>query len=224
MARFGPILLTLLFFIACSYLSRLHQTTLQHPKKLPKACRGKESVLALLDTPKNCRVLTTTTKKRHVLGMTTCNVEDLCDQLPQYKQLKRSYGTHPIVSPQQHPVDPDTPIRVVGLPGTTEAVAHLLQQGDRVVEQQTVLPGPWNNNGVSVCVVRDPFRWMGSMVRRLFFQLMMRSSYRHLTLVFSAAIPPTISTGYRALPTTVPTWSPPAKIPFSPANASAHIK
>ena len=140
----------------------------------PKACRGKEPVLSLLEQPKACQIdtsqeMTQKTSRRHVLGMTTCNVHDMCQQIPAWKQLQKAYGKNPIVMKTQESATlQDMPIRVVGLPRTTSAVANVLRHGhqDRKITEQLWSSKDHKDEDVTtVCVIRDPFRWMADMVR-----------------------------------------------------------
>ena len=140
----------------------------------PKACRGKEPVLSLLEQPKACQIdtsqeMTQKTSRRHVLGMTTCNVHDMCQQIPAWKQLQKAYGKNPIVMKTQESATlQDVPIRVVGLPRTTSAVANVLRHGhqDRKITEQLWSSKDHKDEDVTtVCVIRDPFRWMADMVR-----------------------------------------------------------
>lgn len=186
------------------------------------------------------QTLTKTNKNRrqqqHTYGVTTCNVTDLCDQLPQLKQVVSLYGATPVVLgletcapyralvaaavakstpvPVAHSFSNETVvpfvatsprpvIRVAGLynSGTnalTAALAdnhfpHSFDYGNEYVDGTSRTNGslwevPWGKHVpptkgrreassssdvepalvplvLPIVIVRDPFRWMSSMVR-----------------------------------------------------------
>lgn len=182
---------------------------------LPTLCKGKERVVETLKraadnaVDKQClphvtSLLATNRNKRtmgnkmpeahkHVYGVTTCNVHDICGQLPQWKQVAHLYGDKPVVIGMETcalyraSVDNGTvPIAgVAGLynSGTNALSAALadcnLPQFISNDDAGSSWEVPWGKHSpakardegtkleqiLPIVVVRDPFRWMASMVR-----------------------------------------------------------
>jgi len=68
------------------------------------SCRGKEEVLEILRRSTQSYQACSASlwhawlaSEKHVFGRTTCRVEDLCDQLPTWRQVTDLYGDRPVV-------------------------------------------------------------------------------------------------------------------------------
>jgi hypothetical protein len=179
---------------------------------LTRQCRGREWALGILQQAtenaidQKCKpsvqsLLSLTTTRRQkaagggegpaVYGMTTCDVRDLCDQLPTWKQVRHLYGDGPVVMGSCTAVSPGAQIRVAGLynSGTSVVAATLRdnlaflfpeqpQQRDADADAPKVWEVPYGKHVpakyrdvadedeeiLPIVVVRDPFRWMASMV------------------------------------------------------------
>lgn len=153
-------------------------------------CDGKENILNIIEQnidTKRCRVSTIAQsgaigvkpRQHHVYGMTTCRPEDLCQQLPQWKQIKNSYGSLPTFiganscSPKQSAGE-SSAIHIASL--FANAGGELLETTLKMnypnlriqklnytvaIKQQVAQ----QEDALRVVVVRDPFRWMAAMVR-----------------------------------------------------------
>jgi hypothetical protein len=153
-------------------------------------CNGKEIILNILENNidvKRCKVAVSREKKRndggllqsrHVYGMTTCHLEDLCHELPQWKQIKNAYGPLPVIagtdscSPAQGDGQPSE-VDIVGLfsnAGTVLLLTILKMNYPNLKVHNLNFTAAikhqlWQEDTLRVVVVRDPFRWMADMVR-----------------------------------------------------------
>jgi hypothetical protein len=207
-------------------------------KNIPPQCKGKERVLEILDratefaVDKKCHSSVTSVlaaasvsttrrntkdkggksqqqKSQHVYGKTTCNIHDICNQLPLWKQVAHLYGDKPVVlgmetcvqyremlQQQQTKNNATAAVRVAGLYNSgTNALAAILadnlpqfnhnNNAATVAGISSSWEVPWGKHGpaksreasmstttttneqvfLPIVVVRDPFRWMASMVR-----------------------------------------------------------
>lgn len=166
-------------------------------------CNGKEIILDILRNNidvKRCKVdvssraiaqqhlpsssITRRTVEKHVYGMTTCQLEDLCPELLQWKQIKNAYGPLPVVlgtdscSPAPREGGDDgkqrepSSIDIVGLFSNagTDLLATTLNMNYPHLKVRNlnfttaVNYQRWQEDALRVVVVRDPFRWMAAMV------------------------------------------------------------
>lgn len=191
---------------------------------IPPQCRGKERVLeilnkamkfavdrkchpsvtSLLTRSKRNRSLAGKGKQNHVYGMTTCNVHDICHQLPQWKQIQHLYGDKPAVLGietcakyrenlmlhNNNDQNATPAVRIAGLYNSGTNVLersfadnlHQFRTKADPTDESSSWDVPWGKHIppsttqdqhsktvdiMPVVVVRDPFRWMASMVRAM---------------------------------------------------------
>ena len=180
-------------------------------------CKGKERVLAMLQRAtkqsvdeKKCRVPSLLKVSRStrrlikerlpVYNKTTCALTDMCEQLPQWKQVRYTYGEEPLVigmetcqKYRESLKGGNSTVRIAGLYNSgTHILASALQDNlpylnpsssSNQINWDVVwgkhVPLKYRNENVwppqdttvltpdqilPVVVVRDPFRWMQSMV------------------------------------------------------------
>lgn len=123
-----------------------------------------------------------TPRNRLVYGMTTCEITDLCDQLPKTNEIERLYGTTPTIigletcwQYRDHIRDSSPKLRVAGLYNSgTNLVKRSIQDNFPEFQPSDVSWGKHtpikrrvddDNSVLPIVVVRDPFRWMRSMCK-----------------------------------------------------------
>lgn len=178
------------------------RTTKNYSKKtrsLANDCQGQDPrVLELLRVAKKsaadadeCRVTRLLPPKgsyQHEYGITTCEIIDMCRQLPKWKQIVYLYGEKPVVlgeetypptnSSERHLPLQNSTIHLAGLynAGTNAVKLALMDQFPDLVIDDDEKHSPasvylnntssnHNHYSLTIVVVRDPFRWMASMCK-----------------------------------------------------------
>jgi len=130
----------------------------------------------------------------HVYGKTTCDIRDICDQIPEWQQVTHLYGDEPVVIGMEGCANyrkqlhgREVAVRVAGLYNSgTHALISSLEDNLPHLNSGSVSDVPWGKHlrishreeqlfpkndtetpldtVLPVIVVRDPFRWMTSMV------------------------------------------------------------
>jgi hypothetical protein len=183
--------------------SKHRERRLFHRYMMENECNGKEIILDILRNNidvKRCKVdasrqaiekrnlpsssVTRRTVEKHVYGMTTCQLEDLCPELLQWKQIKNAYGPLPVIlgtdscSPAPREGGDDgkqrelSSIDIVGLFSNagTDLLATTLNMNYPHLNVRNlnfttaVTFHRWQEDTLRMVVVRDPFRWMAAMV------------------------------------------------------------